>query len=52
MTNGADWYEVTGGMQDFNYDFSNSMEITIEVACCKFSNRDRLLGEWEANMLR
>ena len=50
ITNGADWYEVRGGMQDFNYDFSNAMEITVEVSCCKYPNRTQLLVEWENNM--
>lgn len=51
ITNGADWYEVKGGMQDFNYDYSNAMEITVEVSCCKYSERSRLLDEWNANMV-
>ena len=46
----TDWYEVKGGMQDFNYDFSNAMEITIEVSCCKYPNRERILIEWENNI--
>ena len=31
MTNGADWYVVKGGMQDYNYDFTNALEVTVEV---------------------
>ena len=37
-------------MQDFNYDFSNAMEVTVEVSCCKYSKREKLLMEWEYNM--
>ena len=37
-------------MQDFNYDFSNAMEITVEVSCCKYPDRKRLLKEWENNL--
>jgi hypothetical protein len=41
---------VIGGMQDFNYIFSNAMELTIEISCCKFPRRERLLQEWEHNI--
>jgi len=50
VTNGAQWYPVVGGMQDFNYIFSNAMELTIEVSCCKYPERQRLLPEWSNNV--
>ncbi|XP_049794262.1 carboxypeptidase D-like [Schistocerca nitens] len=49
ITNGAMWYEVKGGMQDFNYVYSNCFEVTFELSCCKYPNASELSTEWENN---
>ncbi|GAV09103.1 hypothetical protein RvY_18700 [Ramazzottius varieornatus] len=49
VTNGAGWFPLTGGMQDFNYVVAGVMEITLEVSCCKYPPRSMLKHFWEEN---
>ncbi|XP_048482113.1 carboxypeptidase D [Plutella xylostella] len=49
ITNGAFWYNVKGGMQDFNYLHSNSFEVTFELSCCKYPAAARLPSFWKEN---
>lgn len=49
ITNGANWYSVRGGMQDYNYLHTNCFELTIEVGCYKYPNHTELPNYWSDN---
>jgi len=49
IVNGAEWYAIRGSMQDFNYGFSDCMEITLEVSCCKAPHASELPKYWRDN---
>ncbi|XP_047004028.1 carboxypeptidase D-like isoform X1 [Schistocerca americana] len=49
ITNGAAWYPLTGGMQDYNYFKHDCFEITLELSCCKYPIASQLEGLWNSN---
>lgn len=49
ITNGADWYVVYGGMQDWNYVWMGCNEMTIELSDNKWPDAALLPAFWEDN---
>ncbi len=49
ICNGADWYVVRGGMQDWNYVWRGDPEITLEVGTVKWPAGSTLPQFWEEN---
>jgi len=49
ITNGAAWYTITGGMQDWNYRYAGCMEVTIELSNTKWPAGSSLPAYWADN---
>ncbi|MCF8368088.1 MAG: hypothetical protein K9G76_03540 [Bacteroidales bacterium] len=49
ITNGADWYLVYGGRQDYMNYFHQCKEVTIEISDTKLIPASQLLAHWEYN---
>lgn len=49
ITNGAAWYALFGGMQDWNYIWRGCMEITLELSYVKWPKASELDKFWNEN---
>ncbi|MHC4462656.1 MAG: M14 family zinc carboxypeptidase [Planctomycetota bacterium] len=49
ITNGAAWYVVSGGMQDWNYRYISDNEVTIELSDIKIPPEAELPDFWNDN---
>ena len=49
VTNGAEWYCLYGGMQDWNYVWMGDLDTTLEVSNIKFPDASSLQGHWDDN---
>ena len=53
--NGAAWSSrnarggKTGSLKDFSYMFTNNLEISVKMSCCKYPRSYFLVQEWESN---
>ncbi len=48
-TNGAEWYHVSGGMQDWNYVWMGDKEVTMEISYTKSGPESALDSLWREN---
>ena len=49
ITNGADWYAINGGMQDWNYVWRGGFELTLELSNTKWPAASTLPTFWADN---
>ena len=49
ITNGAEWYAVSGGMQDWNYVWEEDFDITLEQSNTKWPNESLIDDLWDDN---
>jgi hypothetical protein len=49
ITNGAQWYVVRGGMQDWSYNWYNDLQITLELSHQKWPNYSEIPGFYQDN---
>jgi carboxypeptidase D len=50
ICNGADWYSINGGMQDWFYVWSGGWDITLEVSNQDWPPASTLPGFWDDNL--
>ncbi|KAI4366834.1 hypothetical protein MLD38_022651 [Melastoma candidum] len=51
ITNGASWYPIYGGMQDYNYIHAGCLELTLEISDDKWPAASELPTLWEYNKM-
>ncbi|KAK9130076.1 hypothetical protein Sjap_010563 [Stephania japonica] len=51
ITNGAAWYPIYGGMQDWNYIHGGCFELTLEISEVKWPDANELPALWEYNRI-
>jgi hypothetical protein len=49
VTNGAAWYVVKGGMQDWSYVWHNDLQITVELSHEKWPSYSEIPGFYQSN---
>jgi subtilisin-like proprotein convertase family protein len=49
ICNGADWYTINGGMQDWNYVWRGAKEVTLEISTVKWPSGSQLPQFWLDN---
>jgi hypothetical protein len=49
ITIGWDWYVISGGLQDWSYEWRNELHVTIEMSNTKWPSSTALAGLWENN---
>ncbi|XP_024972719.1 carboxypeptidase SOL1 [Cynara cardunculus var. scolymus] len=51
ITNGAHWYPIYGGMQDWNYIYGGCFELTLEISDNKWPPANELRMIWQYNKM-
>lgn len=51
ITNGYQWYSISGGRQDYMNYFHNCREVTLEISNQKLLPTTQLLAHWDYNFL-
>lgn len=49
ITNGAQWYALFGGLQDWSYVWTKAFDVTLEQNEVKWPNQNLLPGLWDEN---
>lgn len=49
ITNGDEWYEVAGGMQDWNYRYLSDYHLTVELSYEKQPDASEIPSFWQEN---